>query len=111
MFILKTADLEQTCKELQTLIKYILQPTQKNGEGGIRTPGTLLRYTVFPGLHLKPLGHFSSVLYSSLSSNQNRSISNIWDLANSTKNFQNNVILSVSEVSKQKGFFGLKHSE
>ena len=49
----------------------------KNGEGGIRTPGTLLRYTVFPGLHLKPLGHFSSVLYSSLSSNQNRSISNI----------------------------------
>lgn len=69
--------LEQTCKELQTLIKYILQPTQKNGEGGIRTPGTLLRYTVFPGLHLKPLGHFSSVLYSSLSSNQNRSISNI----------------------------------
>ena len=32
-------------------------------------------------------------------------------IANSFKNFQNNVILSVSEVSKQKGFFWLKPSE
>ncbi len=32
-------------------------------------------------------------------------------IANSAKNFQNNVILSVSEVSEQKGFFGLKLSE
>ena len=30
---------------------------------------------------------------------------------NSSKNFQNNIILSVSEVSEQKGFFGAKSSE
>ena len=29
-------------------------------------------------------------------------------IANFSKNFQNNVILSVSEVSKQKGFFLVK---
>ena len=29
-------------------------------------------------------------------------------MVNSVKNSQNNVILSDSEVSKQKGFFGLK---
>ena len=29
------------------------------GEGGIRTPGTLLTYTHFPGVLLKPLGHLS----------------------------------------------------
>ena len=29
------------------------------GEGGIRTPGTLLGYTRFPGVHLQPLGHLS----------------------------------------------------
>gem|GEM_PF-1079614 len=29
------------------------------GERGIRTPGTLLRYTRFPGVHLQPLGHLS----------------------------------------------------
>ena len=29
-------------------------------------------------------------------------------IANSAQNFQNNVILSVSEVSEQKRFFGLK---
>ena len=32
-------------------------------------------------------------------------------IANSAKNSQNNVILSVSEVSKQKRFFWLKPSE
>ena len=29
------------------------------GEGGIRTPGSLLAYTAFPVLHLRPLGHLS----------------------------------------------------
>ena len=29
------------------------------GEGGIRTPGTLLEYTRFPVVHLQPLGHLS----------------------------------------------------
>lgn len=29
------------------------------GEGGIRTRDTLLRYTHFPGVLLRPLGHFS----------------------------------------------------
>jgi hypothetical protein len=28
-----------------------------NGRGGIRTHGTLLTYTHFPGVRLKPLGH------------------------------------------------------
>ena len=32
----------------------------RNGRGGIRTHGTLLTYTSFPGLRLKPLGHPSS---------------------------------------------------
>ena len=30
------------------------------GEGGIRTPGTVLAYTHFPGGHLKPLSHLSN---------------------------------------------------
>jgi hypothetical protein len=29
------------------------------GERGIRTLDTLLRYTHFPGVRLRPLGHFS----------------------------------------------------
>ena len=32
-----------------------------NGRGGIRTHGTLLTYTHFPGVRLKPLGHPSNV--------------------------------------------------
>ena len=31
----------------------------RNGQGGIRTHGTLLTYTHFPGVRLKPLGHLS----------------------------------------------------
>lgn len=31
------------------------------GESGIRTRGTLLEYTHFPGVLLKPLGHLSNV--------------------------------------------------
>src|SRR4051794_10980288 len=30
-----------------------------HGQGGIRTHGTLLTYTHFPGVRLKPLGHLS----------------------------------------------------
>jgi hypothetical protein len=33
-----------------------------NGRGGIRTHGTLLTYTHFPGVRLKPLGHPSHSL-------------------------------------------------
>ena len=33
---------------------------RRNGRGGIRTHGTLLTYTSFPGLRLKPLGHPSN---------------------------------------------------
>ena len=32
------------------------------GESGIRTRGTLLEYTHFPGVLLKPLGHLSKCL-------------------------------------------------
>lgn len=31
------------------------------GESGIRTRGTLLRYTHFPGVRLQPLGHLSKL--------------------------------------------------
>jgi hypothetical protein len=34
--------------------------TAFNGRGGIRTHGTLLTYTHFPGVRLKPLGHPSN---------------------------------------------------
>ena len=37
------------------------------GESGIRTRGTLLEYTHFPGVLLKPLGHLSSAFASALS--------------------------------------------
>ena len=33
------------------------------GESGIRTRGTLLEYTHFPGVLLKPLGHLSSAFH------------------------------------------------
>jgi hypothetical protein len=36
-----------------------------NGRGGIRTHGTLLTYTHFPGVRLKPLGHPSLMLFAS----------------------------------------------
>ena len=32
---------------------------KNGGEGGIRTLGTVLPYTHFPGVLLKPLGHLS----------------------------------------------------
>ena len=37
-----------------------MQSTNKKGEGGIRTRGSLVTNTDVPGLHLKPLGHFSN---------------------------------------------------
>ena len=36
------------------------------GESGIRTRGTLLRYTHFPGVRLQPLGHLSKTGFNSL---------------------------------------------
>ena len=36
------------------------------GESGIRTRGTLLEYTHFPGVLLKPLGHLSSAFLTPL---------------------------------------------
>lgn len=38
------------------------------GESGIRTRGTLLEYTHFPGVLLKPLGHLSNAFPSPLPS-------------------------------------------
>jgi hypothetical protein len=40
-------------------LKYI-----SGGERGIRTLDTLLTYTHFPGVLLKPLGHLSAILVS-----------------------------------------------
>ena len=37
-----------------------------SGESGIRTRGTLLEYTHFPGVLLKPLGHLSSAFQTPL---------------------------------------------
>ena len=38
-----------------------IQKTEVDGgQGGIRTRGTLLTYTHFPGVRLKPLGHLSA---------------------------------------------------
>ena len=44
---------------------FLLSPKSlhSNGRGGIRTHGTLLTYTSFPGLRLKPLGHPSNDRY------------------------------------------------
>ena len=36
------------------------KPVGRGGESGIRTHGTLLTYTRFPSVRLKPLGHLSS---------------------------------------------------
>ena len=36
--------------------------TKPGGERGIRTLGTLLTYTRFPGVLLKPLGHLSCLI-------------------------------------------------
>ena len=35
----------------------VLRGGEQHGRGGIRTHGTLLTYTHFPGVRLKPLGH------------------------------------------------------
>ena len=41
-------------------MNYYVQSILFCGESGIRTRGTLLEYTHFPGVLLKPLGHLSS---------------------------------------------------
>ena len=38
---------------------FILKVSFLSGEKGIRTLGTLLEYTHFPGVRLRPLGHLS----------------------------------------------------
>ena len=45
------------------LLIYIFVSSAKKfrGESGIRTHDALLRHTHFPGVHLKPLGHFSKL--------------------------------------------------
>src|SRR3954452_12219300 len=48
--------------------RFLLADTAKKtgGESGIRTHGTLLTYTRFPSVRLKPLGHLSAEPDSSL---------------------------------------------
>ena len=46
--------------------------TQKCGERGIRTPGTLLRYTRFPGVPDKPLLHLSRMFMALISGMQSK---------------------------------------
>jgi hypothetical protein len=48
-------------------IKALLDNTERirtlfGGERGIRTLGTLLTYTRFPGVRLKPLGHLTNLV-------------------------------------------------
>ena len=49
---------EKICLRLETLWERLFL----RGERGIRTPDTLLAYTRFPGVPLKPLEHLSSAL-------------------------------------------------
>ena len=39
---------------------------EDGGEGGIRTLGTVLTYTHFPGVLLKPLGHLSGYCFTKI---------------------------------------------
>src|SRR5512147_1390927 len=45
-------------RELQDV--FFFGPRQAGGESGIRTHDTLLTYTRFPSVRLKPLGHLSA---------------------------------------------------
>jgi hypothetical protein len=47
------------------------------GERGIRTPGTVLQYTRFPGVPVKPLLHLSR--FSGMPEKQGRKIIKIWE--------------------------------
>lgn len=52
-----------TKTEAQTVVIVKLVTGCSYGRGGIRTHGTLLTYTHFPGVRLKPLGHPSCRLF------------------------------------------------
>ena len=47
--------------ELESRLLLDLSGYRCGGESGIRTHGTLLTYTRFPSVRLKPLGHLSGV--------------------------------------------------
>ena len=50
-----------TCSPVPLLTCSVFERALENGEGGIRTPGTLLGHTPFPRALLRPLGHLSSL--------------------------------------------------
>ena len=54
----KTHDLHLLCKIVRKFRNYLIYKVFC-GESGIRTHGTLLEYTHFPGVLLRPLGHLS----------------------------------------------------
>jgi hypothetical protein len=57
-----TADSNRTPgrRGMSGILRLLLTPRGGNGgESGIRTHGTLLTYTRFPSVRLKPLGHLS----------------------------------------------------
>lgn len=45
--------------ERSSMVGHGREPAENGGESGIRTHGTLLTYTRFPSVRLKPLGHLS----------------------------------------------------
>ena len=51
--VLNSYDFTDTKRSLQA------ETGLNGGEGGIRTRDTLLTYTHFPGVRLRPLGHLS----------------------------------------------------
>ncbi len=57
---LKYAYTRRELYKKQNVEKFRTATELYGGEGGIRTLGTLLAYTHFPGVLLRPLGHLSS---------------------------------------------------
>ena len=56
----RTHDLQIANLALSQLSYCPTLPLHTGGESGIRTHGSVLRYTRFPVVHLRPLGHLSS---------------------------------------------------
>ena len=63
----QSTSISENSVRLNALLSASLPPSSSGGEGGIRTPGTLLEYTRFPVVHLQPLGHLSLFGISNLS--------------------------------------------
>ena len=63
----QSTSISENSVRLNALLSASLPPSSSGGEGGIRTPGTLLEYTRFPVVHLQPLGHLSPFGISNLS--------------------------------------------